>query len=234
MRRWIKLRVALPLAGLFLLSSATLALEYAPLFPRDGANKVQESNRFVIWDVTWEKGKSTGMHELQLDQVSVTLSEGSIKVTKPDGTWFIEQERFGSVRFESKGTVDAEEGVSDKPSRAMVFQLKDLIPPKWPVTEGIPGQFPRIGAVKLFETNRINVWDARWEAGERIELHLHYNQAAAVFLEGGRIHSFSDQGVPSPPFSRKYGEVIVTSPIKAPHAEEQVEGSPRAIWIEFK
>lgn len=225
---------ALSLAGLILLSSAACAQEHAPLFPREGASKVRESDRFVIWDVTWDKGKSTGMHELQVDQISVTLSEGSMRVTRPDGTWFIEQERFGAVRFESKGTVETEEGVSDKPSRAIVFQLKDEIPPKWPATEGIPGQFPRVGAVKLFETSRINVWDGTWKAGERIGLHLHYNEAAAVFLEGGSIHSFSDQGVASPPFSRKFGEVIVTSPIKDPHGEEQVEGSPRAIWIEFK
>jgi hypothetical protein len=123
MRRRFEYEVAMLLTMLFLFSSSTLARESAPPFPRDGAKQVQESDRFVIWDVAWEKGKSTGMHKLELDQVTVTLAEGAVKVSRPDGTWSIEQERFGSVRFESKGTVVAEEGVSDNPSRATVFQL---------------------------------------------------------------------------------------------------------------
>jgi quercetin dioxygenase-like cupin family protein len=235
MRRRFDRGVTLLSASLLLYSLSTPVQEYAPPFPRDWAKKVQESDRLLIWDVTWEKGKSTGMQEHRLDQVYVTLTEGAVKVTRPDGTWSIEQERPGSVRFVTKGTLDAEEGVSSEPSRAIVFQLKDFVPPKWPVTEGIPGQFPRVGTVKLFETDRIIVWDQTWKAGERIPRHLHYIQAAAVFLEGGMLRTISDQGVPAPPFSRKPGEVtIITSPLKAPHEEEQVKGSPRAIWIEFK
>jgi hypothetical protein len=212
---------------------STPAQKYAPPLPRDGAKKIQETDGFVIWDVTWENGKSTGMHELELDQVSVTLTEGAVKVSRPDGTWGIEQERFGSVRFESKGTVVAEEGVSDEPSRAMVFQLKESVPPKRPVTEGVPGQFPRLGAVKLFETDRITVWDYSWKVGVLGARHLHYNQSAAVFLEGGTIRSFSE-GVPTRSVSRKAGDLTYQPALKAPHQEEAVEGSPRAIFIQFK
>lgn len=228
-------KVILMLAVLCVIPSSTLAQKYAPPFPRDGAERVQESERFVIWKVALEKGKSTGMHQLDLDQVSVTLTEGAIKVTRPDGTWSIEQERFGSVLFEPKGTVVAEEGLSGDPIRLTVFQLKDARSDPWPITEGVPGQFPRVGAVKLFETDRINVWDATWRPGERIARHLHYHAAAAVFLEGGQIHSISDEGVVDAPVSRKSGEVVnITSPRKAPHEEEEAEGTPRAIWVEFK
>lgn len=236
MKRRFEHKVSMVLAALFLFSSSTLAEEYAPPFPRDGAKKVQESDRFVIWDVAWEKGKSTGMHKLELDQVTVTLVEGAIKVTRPDGTWSIEQERLGSVRFESKGTVVAEEGVSDNPSRGIVLQLKDSIPPAWPTTEGIPGQFPRVNTVKLLETDRIIVWDQSWKPGVRITRHLHYHRAAAVFLDGGKLQSIPDQGVLPPPSTRKFGDVFNTPPSfnPVPHEEETVEGSPRAIWVEFK
>lgn len=212
---------------------STLDQEYAPPFPRDGAKKIQETDGFVIWDVTRENGKSTGMHALDLDQVSVTLFEGAVKVSRPDGTWRMEQERFGSVRFESKGTVIAEEGASDRPSRAMVFQLKDSVPPKWPITAGVPGVFPRLGAEKLFETDRIIVWDNSWKVGVRGSRHLHYRHTAAVFLEGGTILSFTE-GEPPRSVSRKAGEVIIVPPLKAPHQEEAREGAPRAIFIEFK
>ena len=214
-------------------TESTLGRKYAPLFPRDGAKKIKETDGFVIWDVLWEKGKSTGMQELELDQVSVILTEGAVKVSRPDGTWSIEQKRFGSVRFESKATVVAEEGVSDEPSRAIVFQLKDSVPPKRPITEGIPGQFPRLGAVKLFETDRITVWDYTWKIGVLGSRHLHYNQSAAVFLEGGTIRSVSE-GEPARSFSRKARDVISLPSLKAPHQEEAIEGSPHAIFIEFK
>jgi hypothetical protein len=232
-------RVTMPMAVLLLLSYQVLAQKYPPPFPRDGVKKVQESDCFVIWDVTWENGKSTGMHEHVLDQVSVFLTEGAIKVTRPDRAWSIEQERIGSVRFEAKGTVDAEEGVSDKLSRAIVFQLKDVVPPKWPITEGIPGQLPREGAVKLFETDRIIVWDQIFRVGAPALLHLHYHEIAGVYLEGGKTRVISEpvDGVPVPPRINTWepGRIVnITLPLKAPHREEPLEGSPRVIYVQLK
>ena len=99
----------------------------------------------------------------------------------------------------------------------------------------VPGQFPRAGARKLLETDRIRVWDQTWTAGVRIALHSHYVPAAAVFLEGGRLQTFEADGRPNPPFGRSRGDVLaLAAPLAAPHEEEQVEGRPRAIWIEFK
>lgn len=232
-------RVTMLMAVLFLFSSQVLAQKYPPPFPRDGVKKAQESDCFVIWDVTWENGKSTGMHENLVDQVAVWLAEGAIKVTRPDGTWSIEQERIGSVRFEGKGTVDAEESVSDKPSHAIVFQLKDVVPPQWPMTEGIPGQLPRAGAVKLFETDRIIVWDQTFRVGAPALLHLHYHPLAGVYLEGGKTRVISEpvEGVPVAPQIRIWepGRIVnVTSPLKAPHREEPLEGSPRVIYVQLK
>jgi len=112
------------------------------------------------------KGKSTGMHRLDMDQVSFTLAEGAIKITQPDATWSIEQERFGSVWYEPKGTVAEEKAVNDTPNRAMVCQLKDNVLDSWPITPGVAGQFPRINTAKLFETDRITVWDQVWKPGE--------------------------------------------------------------------
>jgi hypothetical protein len=228
-------RISLVLAALLFIPVSILAEDHAPTAPLEGAKKVQDSERFLIWDVTWQKGKSTGMRKLNMDQVSVTVAEGALKITRPDGSWSIEEERPGSVRYEPKGTMIEEEGVSDTPCHQAIFQLKDLVPEPWPLTEGIAAQFPRINTYKLFETDRIVVWDQTWKPGARITRHLHYHRTAAVFLEGGSIHSISDAGVASPAFTRKVGEVINTTTFNsAPHEEEGVEGTPRAIWVEFK
>jgi quercetin dioxygenase-like cupin family protein len=228
-----KLRTSVLLAVVCVFPSLALAQTYTPPFPREGAKKLQESDCFVIWDVTWEKGQSTGMRQLPLDQVAVFMTEGAVKVNRPDGTWSIEQESVGSVRFESKGTVIAEEGVSDKPAHATIFQIKDFAPPKWPVTEGIPGQFPREGAVKLFETDRFIVWDYTWKTGMRTPLHLHYNPTAAVYLAGGKTRSITGQKTRINVW--KPGQIVnITAPLPAPHREEQLEGEARAIGVALK
>jgi hypothetical protein len=224
------------LAVLFLIWSPALAQNYPPLFPRDGAKKVAEDDHFVIWDVTWEKGKSTGMHELPLDQVTVNITVdglSAIKITKRDGTESIEQEKNGSVRFESKGTVEAEEGASDRPSHAFVFQLKDVAPPHWPIKEGVPSQFPRVAAVKLFETNRIVVWDDTWLPGMHKPLHDHYTQQAVTYYQPGVIRGIH-LGVPDRPLPALVGVARIVGKLATPHEEEQLEGTPHAIWVQFK
>jgi hypothetical protein len=203
-------------------------------FPRDGATKVQDNDHVFTWDSTLQKGKPTGMNKLELDQVSVSLTDGALKVSRPGGVWEIEQERLGSVRYSPKGTMLEEECVSDSPCRMIVFQIKDYTAEPWPTREGVPPQFPRINTVKLFEADRFTVWDQVWKPGEPIVRHAHYHRTATVFLVGGTIHTISDAGVSNPPFSRSLGEVLanVTFNPEA-HVEEEVSGMPRAIWIEF-
>jgi hypothetical protein len=224
----------LMMAALLFSSLPMFAQKSGSPFPVGGATKVQDNDRVVAWDVTWGRGNSTGMYKLDMDQVIVTLTEGAIKVSKPDGTWSIEQERFGSVRFESKGTVVEEEGVSDTPCRQIVFQLKDYVPDPWPTREGVSAQFPRINTVKLFETDRITVWDQVWKPGDTVARHAHYHRTATVFLVGGTLHAIPESGAVTPPFTRSPGEVISTTKYSPEaHTEEEVSGIPRAIWIEF-
>jgi hypothetical protein len=247
--------------GFSTMTSAQTQKHPAP-YPRDGALKLGENERAVAWEVLRPRGARSPMYELPLDQVVVTLTEGAVQFTSPGGASRISQEKFGTVRFESKGTIQQEEGLSDIPSRAIVFQLKDNPSPKPAIVPGIPGQFPRINAVKLFETDRINVWDQVWLPDQTIPNHLHYTQTVAVFLVGGKLLT-RDLGKPSnPPFERHQGELLgfprqtaggpggggapatsgaagsgpaAASGARAvPHEEEWAGGSPRAIWIEFK
>jgi hypothetical protein len=231
---------------------AQKASKYAAPYPRDGVIKLGESDRVIAWDVLREKGAVSPMYELPLDQVVVTLTEGAVRFTTPDGASRISQEKFGGVRFESKGSVLQEEGVAAIPSRAIVLQIKDGAARTIPKVDGIPGQFPRINAVKLFETDRFNVWDHSWLPNQTIPNHLHYNQTVGVFLSAGKLLS-RDLGKPAnPPFDRHQGELLGVPPPRAegaappsaqparasapmtPHEEEWAGGAPRAIWIEFK
>ena len=247
--------------ALAVMSSAPAAQsdhKYAAPYPRPGVIKLGESDRVIAWEVLREKGARSPIYELPLDQVTVTLTEGAVRFTTPDGSYRIAQEKFGTVRFESKRTVLQEEGLSDIPSRAVVFQLKDVPSSTLRPVDGIPGQFPRINAVKLFENDRINVWDQVWLPNQTITNHLHYTQTVAVFLSGGKLLT-RDLGKPSnAPFERHQGELLgvprprsdaggsaggaspragattAAPPPMVPHEEEWAGGEPRAIWIEFK
>ncbi len=220
-----------------LLSPASAAAQgHVAAAPAAGATLLRESDFVAIWDVTRAPDAETGAapRTLAADQVSVTLVAGAVRITRPDGNWTVEHEPFGFVRFEPAGTVRAVEAVEEA-SRVVVFQLKSAPLPRWPRVDGVPGQFPRAGARKLLETERIRVWDQTWTPDVRIALHMHYVPTAAVFLEGGRLQTFEAGGSPNPPFGRSRGDVLaLAAPLAAPHEEEQVEGRPRAVWIEFK
>jgi hypothetical protein len=223
------------LAASLFVASPTFAQSYAPSFPRDGAKKAFENELMTVWDVTWEKGRPTPMQEHRFDQVAVNLTDGAVKVTRPDKTWSIDQARLGSVRFEPKGTVAAEEGVSDQPRRALVVEIKSyagaVVDAK--VTEGlkeakakgIPGQFPREGAIKLFENERLTVWDNRWPPGVEGPLHAHYRTVVGLFVEAGEL---------GPTAVRPVGWVNYSAPRMPPHTEIATKGSPRAIFLEWK
>ena len=229
--------------------------KYTAPYPRAGVLKLGESDRVIAWEVLRDKGVASPAYQLPLDQVVVTLTEGAVKFTTPDGAARIAQEKFGAVRYESKGTILQEEGLNDIPSRAIIFQLKEGPSRTAPVVNGIPGQFPRINAVKLFETDRIRVWDQVWIPHQTITNHLHYTQTVGVFLTGGKLLT-RDLGKPSgAPFERHQGELLGVPPPRpdgatgsegagapaagaaprmTPHEEEWAGGAPRAIWIEFK
>jgi hypothetical protein len=232
-------RACMLLAASFICAFAARGQNYPSAFPRDASTKAEESQCFIIWNVVYESGKTTGMRIAPLDQVTVFWTEGSVKFTKPDGTWSVEQEKVGSIRFESKGTIESEEGLSEAPARAAVFQLKDVAPPVWPVTAGVPDQLPRAGAVKLFETERAVVWDQTFIAGVPGPRHQHYKSTAGVWLAGGKTTVTTDpiDGVSvAPVVTTKVPGVVVnhTGLIKAPHREEELEGAPRIIYVEFK
>jgi hypothetical protein len=181
-------------AALFAGSIPLLAQKAVPAFPREGARNVLDNDTVAIWDVTWPKGRTTGLLERRYDQVTVTLAEGGVKVTRADKSWAVAHSRIGSVQYESKGSLAVEEGVSDRARRAMVFEIKSYTPP--PVAPdivrflnekkaaGVPGQFDAAnGGVKLFENDKITIWQKTWHP--RGSQHAHYSWIAGVWIQPG-------------------------------------------------
>ncbi len=143
------------------------AQTYPLPFPREGARKLFENARVELWDVVWPKGQPSPMHQHPFDQISVTLTGGAVRVTRLDGTSTVNHSELGSVTPTAKGTIHIEEGLSDIPQHKIMVELKPSAAPAIPIKAGVPGAFPREGAIKVFEDNRVIAWDTRGGPGGR-------------------------------------------------------------------
>jgi uncharacterized cupin superfamily protein len=199
-------------------------------FPREGSRKVLENSRVIIWDATWPKGKATVLHEHPVDYLSVTVVEGAVKITARDGTSSVATAPFGIVRFNPKGTIHAEEGVSDQERRAIMVELKTVPRPAEAVTRS---GFPRNGATKVLENERVAVWDVTWIPGQQIARRQQGRDSVVVFLTGGVIRQ-SPEGAAVSDTRRNVGDVLYVSAGTDVPSEEATQGPPRAVFIELK
>jgi quercetin dioxygenase-like cupin family protein len=210
-----------------------LAQPHPPPFPREGATRLIENERVVVWDVSWKKGVPTPMHEHRLDLTGVFLADGAVKITAPDGSVRMsESSPLGVVTYGGKGVVHSEEGVSDNPRRAILVELKDHPVPPLEPPPGVTRAFPRDGAKSLLDNERVSVWEYLWLPGQPVPLHFHDKDVVAVFVEAGQLKSTPLEGEPTLG-RRVFGEVLF-NPRGRAHSEETIEGTPRAIIIELK
>jgi quercetin dioxygenase-like cupin family protein len=229
-RTLLKSGILFGLASVALIASLD-AQDLPPAFPREGSRKVLENSRVVIWDATWPKGKATALHEHPVDYLSVTLVEGTVKLTQRDGTSSVATAEFGGVRFNRKGVIHAEEGVSDQERRAIMVELKTVPrPAEAAVTES---GFPRNGATKRLENERVAVWDVTWIQGQQIPRRQQGRDAVVVFLKGGVIRQ-SPEGAAASDTRWNVGDVLFVPAGTDLPSEEATQGPPRAVFIELK
>jgi len=229
-RTILKTGVLFALASVALIASLK-AQGFPPGFPREGSRKVLENSRVVIWDATWPKGKATALHEHPVDYLSVTLVEGTVKLTQRDGTSSVATAQFGGVRFNRNGVIHAEEGVSDQERRAIMVELKMVPRPAEAVVTR--SGFPRNGATKGLENERVAVWDVTWILGQQIPRRQQGRDAVVVFLKGGVVRQYPE-GAAATDTRRNVGDVLYVSAGTDVPSEEATQGPPRAVFIELK
>jgi quercetin dioxygenase-like cupin family protein len=219
------------LALLFLLTPLQ-SQDLPHAFPREGAKQVFDNERVTIWDVTWLKGKPSPMHRHKYDLVGVYLVGSPIKVTMPDGTSRESSVDEGFVLYQPKGVTHIEEGtVDENPRHAILIDLKDHKAEPIPNTTGLPNAFPREGAVKRLENERVAIWEYRWTE-KPSPMHFHDKDVVVVVMEGGEIESKTPDGK-SRVTRVARGEASFT-PGNRSHSERLVSGAARAILVELK
>jgi hypothetical protein len=154
-----------------------------------------------------------------------------VKITRRDGTSSVATAPFGVVRFNPKGTIHAEEGVSDQERRAIMVELKTVPRPAEAAVTG--SGFPRNGATKALENERVAVWDVTWIQGQQIPRRQQGRDAVVVFLKGGVIRQ-SPEGAAVSDTRRNVGDVLYVSAGTDVPSEEATQGPPRAVFLELK
>jgi hypothetical protein len=225
--------------GAALLSTIALAAQsYPHAFPRAGATKVFENDRVTIWQVVWHHGVDQPFHRHQYDMAGVYLRYGKIKVTQPEGApanpnppGATANQPYEVPRqlFQLAGITHKEVGVgqpSDPEQFAFQTDLKGYSPVYAEPKGGAPHAFPREGAKKGIESNRVVFWDYTWTPGKPTGAHFHDKDRVEVFVSGGTLRTTGADGQPQTqevaPWSARFvagnrvdNEEAVGAPIRA-------------------
>jgi len=135
----------------------------------------------------------------------------------------------GAVVFLKKGSRAPS---TRTPGQTVLVELKDHPAASVPNTSGYPNAFPRPRSRRVFENDRIVVWDYSWNNGEPTPMHFHDKDVVVVYLQDGALRSTTPGG-----------EVVVNDYPKGSirfnkgdrtHTEELAKGSQRAIIVELK
>jgi hypothetical protein len=209
------------------------AQELPHAWPRDGAALLLENERVLVWDVTWLKGKPSPLHRHRYDLVAVFLVGSPIRVTQPDGSSRESTVSRGHVVFQGKGVTHVEEGlVETNPRHAIVIDLKEYAVAPLQNASGYPAAFPREGAQKLLDNDRVIVWDYTWMRGKPTPMHFHDKDVVVVTFDGGEIRSATPDGQRTT--STVLPGLARFNPRNRTHTEELVSGSVRQIIVELK
>ncbi|HXN73750.1 MAG TPA: tetratricopeptide repeat protein [Candidatus Acidoferrales bacterium] len=132
----------------------------------------------------------------------------------------------GNAAFLPKGSLPKIAG------RTIVIELKDH--PVAPIenTSGYPLAFPRPGAKKILENERVIVWDYIWTPGVTVPMHFHDKDVVTLFFEDGDLKSTAPDGQ-SVVNSHRPATVKFALRNRT-HTETLVRGKQRAIFTELK
>ncbi len=187
----------------------------------------------TVWDVTWSRGCVNPVQGHPHDSVSVYLTAGPIKIARLNGRISFIPKQAGEIVFEPKGLQQIQEGTaSDHPARSIVIAFKDHPMPPPQNTSGYPNAFPRPGAKKLFENERVLVWDYTWTLGVPTKMHFHDKDVVVVYMENGTLKSTTVEGQ-SVLNENSFG-LTKFNPRNRLHTETLIRGKGRAIVVEMK
>ena len=122
--------------------------------------------------------------------------------------------------------------VLDAPAHEIVVDLKDAPSGSVPNTSGLPAAFPRPGSKKIFENDRVIVWNYAWQTGTPTPMHFHDKNVVVIYQGDGPLKSVAADGT-TVINTYKAGEIRFNLANRA-HTEELMSGTQSGIMVELK
>ena len=160
-------------------------------------------------------------------------SIGGRLITNLDGTKREAMTPVGNLSTTKQGTTHIEEGTTDPPLRAVFVELLHDGPSgRLDTSSTVPPAFPREGAVKPLDDERVTVWDYTWHAGASSSPTRYPHNTLTVWLGAGSVRVAASDGKTASftvePGDTRYSEAGTVERI------DIVSGAPRAMVFEFK
>jgi hypothetical protein len=176
------MRIVAIFAALLLLAQPAQTLaQPAQTFPqpfdRDGATKVLENDRVIVWDVSWLP-RAYPTHRHLYDYAGVYYTNGDRVVVSPEGVRSPTHSTAWSTFFFRRGVTHSEEGVGTDTLRAVFLELKEPAPVSAADTASAG-----LGR-KVRESDRLVIWEDIAAQDTQPSAHRHERDAVAVAFTG--------------------------------------------------
>jgi hypothetical protein len=146
-------------------------------FDREGANKLFENDRVIVWDVSWLQ-RSYPTHRHLYDYAGVYYTDGDRVVVSQTGVRSPTHSKAWDTFFYRRGVTHHEEGASTEPLRAVFLELKEPAPVGAADT-------PSAGlGKKVRESERLVIWEDIAAQDTQPPAHHHEMDAVAVAFTG--------------------------------------------------
>lgn len=195
------------------------------------ASKAIDNDQVTAWDVTLKPGQHGPLSPKDQDAVVLYLEGGAIETEGPTGKTTATH-AFGDAVFIPKGSNVRDLLVNGGPVHQVVVWLKDAKPKTIANPTKYPTAWPRPGAVKTLENDRVIAWNYSWIKGRPAPMHFHIHQQVVAERFDGAIKTIELDGKTTIG-PTKAGEIRFTEPNRL-HSEEWDSGKVSAVVLELK
>jgi hypothetical protein len=209
------------LAALALTAAPALAQAPAPL-----PTPVIDNARVTVRDIALAPGQPGPAIPHAGDYVVLYFDGGHIRGA--DGR--IKAHPAGDAAFGHGG--ETRDTAMGAPAREIVVELKQAPSNTVPNTTGLPNGFPRAGAKKIFENDKVIVWNYTWLIGKPTPMHFHNTEILVAYGGDGDIKAATPDGK-SAITHRKAGDIVYNLANRS-HSEELVSGTASGVMLELK
>ena len=165
----------IPALAALLIQAQTLP----PPFPRDGATKLLDNDRVVVWDVAWLP-RAYPTHQHVYDYAGVYYTSGDRVIVSQAGSRRPTHTQAWDTFFIRRGVTHAEEGAGTEPLRAVFVEFKEPAPRSTAGGESKTDTVSEGLGKKVRESDRLVIWEYVRDPGAQPGARRHAMDAVVV------------------------------------------------------